>query len=92
VPTLCPDKTGTPEKGQSDKILLGLTASPEVVIKSWKSRIISSPFGDCAVTAGRDQKASFGSFRIAMIIRLRATVLRVDNNVFHGKQAQGIFC
>ena len=30
-------------EGQSDKILFGLTASSEVVIKSWKPRIIPSP-------------------------------------------------
>jgi len=68
-------------EGQSDKILFGLTASSEVVIKSWKPRIIPSPFGDCVVTAGKDQRASLRSFRIAIIIRLWATVLRVDNGV-----------
>ena len=80
------------QRWQSDKILIGLTASYEVVIKSWKPRIIPSSFGDCVVTAGRDQRASSGSLRIAIIIRLCATILIVDNNVFCGKQAYDFIC
>ena len=39
------------------------------------------PLGDCVVMAGRGQRASFGSFRIAIILRLWATVLTVENCV-----------
>jgi len=48
--------------------------------------MISSPFGDCVVTAGRNQRASFVSFRV-VIIRLWATVLGADNIVFLRNQA-----
>src|SRR4030042_3999004 len=40
-----------------------------------------SPLGDCVVMADRGQRASFGSFRIAVIRRLWATVLMVENDV-----------
>ena len=48
--------------------------------------MISSPFGDCVVTAGRSQRASFVGFRVA-IIRLWATVPGADHIVFLRNQA-----
>jgi hypothetical protein len=49
APMLCPCKTGAPEKARSDQTFIGLTASSEIVIKSWKPRIIPPPFRDGVV-------------------------------------------
>jgi hypothetical protein len=46
----------------------------EMEIKKKKPKEFHSP-GKCVVMAGRGQRASFGSFRIAVILRLWATVL-----------------
>ena len=40
-----------------------------------------APFRDWIVMADRGQKASFGSFRIAVIRRLWVTVLMIENDV-----------
>ncbi len=40
-----------------------------------------APFRDWIVMADRGQKASFGSFRIAVIRRLWVTILMIENDV-----------